>query len=134
LLLVACSPRIIDTCADDLHGVWRDPAGRDWMMLDHGSALEAYPVFADAVPAAPDVVPAPRVIDLTRAGSLLEGTAHRRFARRADACDARVPIHVLACRDRELELVVAEPAAPLAFAPCSWGPPPPSKTEHWHLQ
>ena len=52
------------TC-DDLTGMWSDPSGRSWMVLDHGAAIEAFPIFDDAIDSA-----APRVIDLHR-GAIL---------------------------------------------------------------
>ncbi len=129
---VGCSHRApIASCGDDLQGAWRDAAGARWMMLDNGATLEAYPIFADVVPTAPDVVAAPRVIDLTRTGTALAGTTHRRFDRRADSCDARAPVHVTACKDDTLELVLADPAPPVDYAPCRWGGAPPSHVERW---
>ena len=131
--IAACSKHApVATCSDDLHGVWRDGAGARWMVLDNDATLEAYPLFPDSVGG--DVVGAPRVIDLTRAGERLDGTVHRRFEHRADRCDARAPIHVTACKDDALEVVIADPAAPIDVAPCRWPVAPPSRVERWHRE
>ena len=122
----ACDRRPpVASCDDSLHGVWITPGGQRWMMLDSGGTLEAYPLFDDAVP---DGVP--RVIDLAR-GDKLAGEVKRRHMRRADACLARAPIRVTACRDDELELVLADPPAPLTMTPCAWSMAPASRFERW---
>jgi hypothetical protein len=126
----ACGRAHVATCADDLGGAWTSNDGRRWMILDERATLEVFPIFTDTE--APDgVVAAPRVIDLARAGAVLAGTLHRRYERRADACDARVPVHVTACADDRLELVVAEPSPPLQFAPCEWPSPAPAAVLRW---
>ncbi len=131
VLGVGCSKHAtIASCNDELGGVWRDGSGAPWMMLDDDATLEAYPMFADSIGS--DVLGAPRVIDLTRAGERLDGTVHRRFERRADHCDARAPIHVTACKDDTLEIVIADPAPPIDVAPCRWSVTPPSRVERWH--
>jgi hypothetical protein len=119
----------VAACTDDLDGAWRGLDGRRWMILDEGATLEAYPMFPDGVGS--DVLGAPRVIDLSRAGGALAGTVHRRYEHRADSCDARAPATVLACRDGALELLLADPPPPTAFAPCTWPPATPPHAERW---
>jgi hypothetical protein len=122
----------VETCSDDLGGAWTGSDGRRWMIIDEKATLEVFPIFTDTAGAPADVIAAPRVIDLTRTGTLVAGTLHRRYERRADACDAHVPVHVTACKDDQLELVVAEPAAPVTFAPCTWPAPSPAAVARWH--
>lgn len=182
LALAACSRRDpIAACDDDLHGVYASGDER-WMVIDHGEALEAYPVFPDGAGPEPDrslpgrsaarseraapgassapadVVVAPRVIDLQRApaaaihGSTdpgaqrgaartppaepaaLTGTLRRRYMRRAEGCDAHVPVHVTRCAGDTIELVLADPAPPIAFSPCTWPGPGPSRLVRWRRE
>jgi hypothetical protein len=98
---------------------------------------------------------APRVIDLERgdapaspdatgaAGSTsppssaartITGTVRRRYLQRAAACEARVPVHVTRCAGDTIELVLADPAPPLGFAPCTWPAPAPSRVVRWRRQ
>lgn len=162
LVLVACSRRApLASCEDDLGGVYLADAER-WMLLDHGETLEAYPLFPDVAAAGPDgappadrdrVVVAPRAIDLTRgaaasagpsagelpragppATSALAGTLRRRYMQRAEACEAHVPVHVTRCAGETLELVLADPSPPLAYAPCTWPRPGPSRVVRWHRE
>jgi hypothetical protein len=142
--LAGCGRRPLASCDDDLRGVYADrerPAER-WMILDRGDALEAYAVFPDADGPGPEgadgVVAAPREIELHRgSGALPAGTApiagtlHRRYMRRADRCDARVAVHVARCAGDAIELVLADPAPPTGFAPCTWPPPGASRVARW---
>ena len=136
LVLAAChrqSP--IASCEDDLHGVYVTPANTRWMILDNGETLEAYPMFTDSGDSgAPDVVSAPRRLDLSRTSDGLVGTLHRRYMRRADTCDARTQIHVTACSDNALQLVLADPQAPLTLAPCTWPAAQPARVERWQRE
>ena len=154
----------IASCDDDLRGVYTtgpEPLER-WMVLDHGPTLEAYAVFPDGEVAG-GVVAAPRVIDLIRApldtrapGEILRGppgatevgppaaaargsdglagTLHRRFMQRQDSCEGHVPVHVTRCSGDTLELVVADPPPPLAFAPCAWGRSGSSRLVRWRRE
>jgi hypothetical protein len=123
----------VETCSDDLAGAWRGSDGQRWMVTDRPDPLEVFPIFTDT--AAPEgVVAAPRMFDLTRTGTLIAGTVHRRYERRADACEAHAPVHVAACKDDELEIVLGEPAAPTGFAPCTWPPPSPARVERWRRE
>jgi hypothetical protein len=148
LVIAACTRRApITTCDDDLRGVYVTAgtagAANDerWMLLDNGATLEAYPLFPDgAGPGGPpDLEIAPRVIDLARppesppgtSPGPLTGTLRRRYLRRADRCEARVPVHVTRCAGDALELVLADPAPPLGFAPCTWPAPGPSRIVRW---
>jgi hypothetical protein len=141
LALAACSHRAeIASCDDDLRGVYVAD-GERWMVLDNGATLEAYPLFPDG--GAPgELVVAPRVIDLARpadpspraANAGLVGTLHRRYMRRAERCDAQLPVHVTRCAGDALELVLADPAPPLGFAPCTWPGPGPSRIVRWRRE
>jgi len=91
--------------------------GRRWTVIDHGE-LEVFPAFADA--------PVPRVLDLSRDGAGLAGTLQKRYEQRTEQCVAQLPVHVTACKDDTLELVLTEPAPPLAFGECTW----PSNAPH----
>lgn len=135
LAIAACSRGApIASCDDDLRGVY--VAGDErWMILDGGATLEAYPLFPDAA-GPPDLVVAPRVIDLARAPGdpRPSGTLRRRYMRRAERCDARVPVEVTRCEGDTLELVLADPSPPTGFAPCAWPAPGPSRTVRWRRQ
>lgn len=125
LLLVACQRDVVATCGDNLHGVWVTPRGQRWMFIDNGGTLEGYPLFDDSVPDG-----APRVMDLSR-GEQLAGDIKRRYMRGADVCDARAPVRITACKDDQLQLVLADVTSPLSFAPCAFGQPHPSRVETW---
>jgi hypothetical protein len=131
-VLCACDRRAaITSCDDDLRGRWRTETGQTWMILDGGDALEIYPLFPDVPGDASDLEVAPRVIDLRRTPAGISGELHRRYLRRAAICDAKVPARITACGDA-LDLVFADPAPPVGFAPCAWGRTNPSRRERWH--
>lgn len=133
LSIGACHrPTPVTTCTDDLSGVWRSEAGARWMILDSGAALEAYPLFDDTRPAnAPtDLEIGARVIDLART----DGEVKRRYLRAGDECLAPAPAHLVTCRDDTLEIVLADPAPPISFAPCRAGRPEPSHRERWRRE
>lgn len=124
--LIACDRRApVASCDDDLHGVWITDTGAMWSVLDYGRKLEAFPLFDDAVGSG-----APRVIDLDRR-TKLAGEVTRRFAQRADVCEAKAPIRIAKCKDNTLQVVLADPQPPLTFSPCAWGKPADSRVEHW---
>ena len=135
-----CSRRApITSCDDDLRGVYtagpeHGAPGERWMVLDDRETLEAYPLLPDG-DGPPDLVAAPRVIELVRDGrGELAGTLRRRYMRRAERCDAQVPVHVTRCAGDTLELVLADPAPPLALAPCTWPGPGPSRVVRWRRE
>jgi hypothetical protein len=137
-VITACHRRApLASCNDNLRGVYT--AGSDgaerWMILDTGDALEAYPLFPD-VDGPRELEIGPRRIDLTRAPAptTLAGTVHRRYMRRAEICEAKVPVHVTRCTGDTLELVLADPAPPLGFAPCTWPGPAPSRLVRWQRE
>ena len=92
------------------------------------------------------VVVAPRVIDFKRpvaavatapgrAGTTpLAGTLRRRYMRRAERCEAHLPVHVTHCAGDTLELVLADPSPPIEFSPCTWSLPDPSRVERWRRE
>ena len=108
--------------------MWRTPSGERWGLLDHGATLEAFALFDDAVPGG-----APRAIDVSRADNLA-GSVTRRYTQGATHCEARAPIRITACTADELQLVVAEPQAPLAFSPCTFSALAPSRVERWRRE
>lgn len=132
LVLAACArPAPVASCEDDLQGAWRSDRDERWMLLDHRRTLEAYPLFPDA-PADRNV--APRAIDLSRGGGRLVGEVRRRYERGADVCIATAAVHVTRCTDDTLELVLADPPPPLAFAPCAQGRPTGAHRERWRRE
>jgi hypothetical protein len=139
LAIAACHRRApLASCDDDLRGTYVAGAER-WMILVSGDRLEAYPLFPD-VDGPPDLEIHPRRIDLTRApaGSAapatLAGTVHRRYLRRAEICEAQVPVHVTRCAGETLELLLTDPAPPLGFSPCTWPGPAPSHLVRWQRE
>ena len=98
------------------------------MLLDNGATLELFALFDDSVPDG-----APRVIDAYRTHSLA-GDVKRRFMQRDVVCDARAPFHITACTADGLQIVVADPPAPLAYAPCAWPQALPSRVETWRRE
>jgi len=132
LAIAACGRARALRCDDDLRGVWAAPAGR-WMMLDNRATLEAYPMAPDAAIGS-DVTGAPRVLDLSRTPSGLAGELHRRDSHGAATCEARSPVHITACTDDTLEVVLADPPAPLQLAPCRWPAPEPARVERWRRE
>jgi hypothetical protein len=103
------------------------------MIADDRDTLEIYPMFEDVPAAGSGTVVAPRLIDLRRQPTLA-GEVHRRFMQGALVCEARAPIHVLRCAGDQLELVLADPAPPIGFAPCAWAGVAPSRRELWTRQ
>ena len=133
LLLAACgcSGRDeITSCASDLRGTYLAGSAR-WMIIEIGrGAFEAYPLFDDTLPGPLEV--APRVIDLERdPDGKVAGTVHRRFMQNRQVCDSTHAVRVTACVNDTLELVMADPVAPIGFDPCGWGRPPDSRVERW---
>jgi hypothetical protein len=128
--VAACDRRApIASCADDLTGDYAR-GDRHWMILDRGATLEAYPLFPD-VPAADDLEVAPRIVELGRSHGQLAGEVRRRYMKGSVACTAKVPARITSCTNDALELELADPSPPLAFAPCRWPPAEPSRPETW---
>jgi hypothetical protein len=143
----ACHRRApLASCEDNLRGVYTAGPDERWMILDSGDSLEAYPLFPD-VDGPPGLEVHPRRIDLTRGaaasaasasttlvGTVLAGTVHRRYLRRADICEAQAPVHITRCAGDTLELVLTDPAPPLGFSPCQWPGPAPSRLVRWQRE
>jgi hypothetical protein len=110
-----------------------------------------------------DLVASPRVIDFKRASptglpgstapgversaartvagtapvvgmAALAGTLRRRYLRRAERCDAHVPVHVTSCAGNTLELVLTDPSPPIELSPCTWPRPGPSRLVRWRRE
>lgn len=129
LALAGCDGRsAITSCEQDLGGEYA-AGDRRWMILDHGELVEIYPVFPD-VPAS-NLEVAPRMLELWREHGALRGNTHRRYMQGAASCIARVPATIARCADNTLEIVHAETAPPLGFAPCTWGRTEPAGVERW---
>jgi hypothetical protein len=64
----------------------------------------------------------------------MHGVLHQRFMRRAERCDAQVPIEVTRCAGETLELVLADPVPPIGFTPCAWGQRGPSRIVRWQRE
>jgi hypothetical protein len=137
LLLCSCDRRApIATCTDDLAGVYEvettatEQTPTRWHLLDHRRSLEAYPMFAD-VETVPGLEVAPRVMDLRRTPDALVGEVTRRYLQGSARCDAKATARVTSCKDDTLEIVLADPQPPIAFAPCAYGQPGSSRRERW---
>jgi hypothetical protein len=132
--LAACGRDPIASCGDDLRGVYASGAER-WMVLDDGATLEAYPLFPDGG-GDPEREVGPRVIELARTpgGPELAGTVRRRYMERAARCEAKAAVHVTRCAGDTLELVLADPAPPISFAPCSWSHLATSHVARWQRE
>jgi len=125
---VACSGRArVDSCDDELAGVWRDQQGRGYHVVDaadHG--YEVFALFDSARPPGGDkggdpVIYAPWVWDLTRRPSGLSGTRSQRMTRDGVSCVARTAIEVKACAGGRLTVRVQDVAA-MAFPGCAATP------------
>src|SRR5262245_26486020 len=131
----ACDRRPpLASCDDDLHGVYEVADGR-WMILDGRQTLEAYPLFPDATPV-PGLEVGPRVIDLRRTEDGLTGWVRRRYMRGSQVCVATKSVRVTACAGDALELVLTDPAPPLAWPAeskqtCTWPRTGSSRVERW---
>ncbi|MEZ4400921.1 MAG: hypothetical protein R3B06_12925 [Kofleriaceae bacterium] len=118
-----CGRAPVDSCGDDLAGVWRGPAG-DFQALDRGGRIELYPMFSDLpTDLPPGVVAAPAVIDLTRAtGTDASGTVTRRYERSARFCRRTSPARLVSCRADRLTLEVTAVTPPDDWARCESAP------------
>jgi hypothetical protein len=135
IALGACGKRAtVTACTDDLGGAWKSDSGQRWMIIDGGKTLEAYTLFDDTRPALTGVELGPRVIDFARTPQGADGDVKRRYVHAGDECVGRAPAHVVGCREDTLELVLADPAPPSAYAPCQWGRPEPSRRERWSME
>jgi hypothetical protein len=137
--LAACDHRATVTACDDvLTGAYAtdDPTAPRWMILDHGRTLEAYPLTADAAPdpAHPDLVVAPRHLELRRDGATVSGELRRRYTRGATSCEARAPLRLIACGHDTLEVERGAVVAPLTVAGCAWPPPATPRRERWRRE
>jgi len=130
VLAVAACAKKIRSCDDELGGVYVAPSGERWSVTDERAALEVYPLFPDA-PSSPDIVIAPRVIDLHRGGGpTLAGETKRRYMLRAVACEGRAPASITRCEGDALDVVAADPTPPTSFEPCTFGAPR-TRVERW---
>ena len=131
----ACDrPPPLRSCDDPLGGVYVVD-GRRWMILDEAGGLEAYPLFPDAPPE-PGLEVGPRLIALRRDPDAITGAVRRRYMRGSRQCVAEVPARLTACAGDAIELVLGDPAPPIAWpaepeARCGWPRPGSSRRERW---
>jgi hypothetical protein len=134
--LCACARTpAVDSCADDLSGVWREAAdpehGYDWRPSRSGG-YEVFAMFDTARP--PDgtdklsapIVYAPWVWDLERLPAGISGTRLQRMTRDGVSCEVRTPVEIRSCAGGELTLAV-KLAQVTDFATCAattgdWNP------------
>jgi hypothetical protein len=144
MLLAACrSAPALDSCADDLGGVWRvdepgalatTPSGepRRYHLVDTRAGVELYAMFDDSVLAPGDrkettpdaVIVAPSMLDLGRVGNgaLLVGKTTRRFERGARTCTLHTPARIERCTGDRLELRATAIGPPADWDRCALGP------------
>jgi hypothetical protein len=130
--LAACDQRApITSCASNLAGEYVNGEQR-WMILDHGTSIEAYPLFPD-VPAGTPFEVAPRMIELRRTPNSpqLAGEVRRRYMTGTAMCTAKITARITACTNESLDIVLADTSPPLGFAPCQWPRSEPSRRERW---
>jgi hypothetical protein len=120
----------IASCSDDLHGVYI-AGDREWNILDNRHSLEVYPMFDDTADPPTGIEIAPRVLDLRRTQNALAGEVTRRYMKGSKRCEAKAPARVTACEGNTLDIVLADPVAPISFEPCAWGQPASSRRERW---
>lgn len=117
----ACSPPPLDSCADDLTGIWRGegraPSGEPWrfqIVEARGerepatTTVTIYPMFDDSAPprglAAPDVHHAPGFYAITRRGKTLVGTRTYHASRAGQVCTMTHQAAIRSCRDQRIQL------------------------------
>ena len=128
LLVAACGgAEPVTSCASALGGTWLSESGERWMIVDTGKALEIYPLFDDTKLPGVTLEIGGRTIDLARE----RGAVKRRFTSGVGTCFATAPAHLVSCANDTLELVLSDPPLPIAFAPCAFGRPEPSRRERW---
>jgi hypothetical protein len=130
-LMAGCdhgAPRL-DDCGGDLRGVWRAAeTGVRWQAHLGRNAWELYPLDDERVAGG-----APAVIDLPRVpvgAAEIVGTMTRRFEQGATLCPVSVPARLHSCRGDRVQLDVAPPSPPTAYAPCT---APPAAPQTWTL-
>jgi len=152
VVLIACaaigcrSAPALDSCKDDLTGVWRvdlpaaratTPSGepRRYHLLDYGSQVELYPMFDDAILTPGDrkvttsdaliVAPTWLVLGRTDDGVMLIGAQNRNVARGPRACALHTPARIERCGGDRLELRWTPIAVPDDLDRCVPGPAAP---------
>jgi len=135
LALAACHETAppIDSCADPVGGVWRDPAGRGFHILDRGREVDVFPTWDTTAPghgppgastpkpqltAEPPAAPVRspvRILLRERTPELISGT----IGVRIDRCTVTARATLSACRGRTAELALEEEPTvnPLTCAP-----------------
>ena len=128
LLVAACGgAEPVTSCASSLAGTWRSDTGERWTLIDNGKTIEAYPLFDDTRRPGVTAEVGARTIDLARE----RGSVKRRFTSATATCFAAAPARLVSCANDTLELVLADPAPPISFAPCAFASAEPSRRERW---
>lgn len=118
--VIGCRDPGFDDCAADLSGSYLAEDGARWVLVDRGATLDGYPLFRD-VARDSELESAPRAIDLVRDHrGAITGTVTRRYMRGARACLAGAPFSITACRADTLEVLIADPVAPIGWQPCEF--------------
>lgn len=132
ILAGGCARDSIESCAQNLSGEYTGERGV-WVITETQDRLEIYPVFPDrGIPADGTLEIAPRVITLDRtADGTLRGEAKRRYMKASASCLAKVAVRITRCANDTLDVVMADTAPPLSFAPCQWGRVEPARVELW---
>lgn len=138
LLVAGCRARApVASCADRLDGEWRADGSGAWAITDDGARAEAYPLWPDlGAGLGSGVRAAPRAATIEHAAGAarLEGSIARLYTRGAHVCRATAPLHVLACADDTLDVILADPSEP-AFGSgdaCAIPRAGASRRERWH--
>ncbi len=112
--VTGCRPGRVETCADDLAGVWyeADDRERKYHLVNNRTGVEIYAMFDSA--RSPDgdkhgdELYAPVVFDLERSKSPgargLTGSRSQRVTRADKICHSRLPAEISRCADNRLTL------------------------------
>lgn len=132
--VAGCAPPTRDDCRQVVGGVWRVEAppahaGAEWILVDRGAKVEAYPLsrpgrtalddVAATLPA--DVVAAPMRLDLARTPGQpdLTGAGRRRYQRGDATCKVTAAAALAQCRGDRAELTVPRLGPPGDFTSCA---------------
>lgn len=125
----SCAEPTVESCADNLSGIWRAAPGRDYHVVDRGGSIEVFPQFADrATPfeptgSAPDE---PRrsasYVRLVRGVGMPSGTVQHYRTNTNSVCRVRAGARAVGCSASAFELRIQRPGA-LDYTDCSQSAP-----------
>jgi hypothetical protein len=114
LSVAGCRHSRVDSCADDLAGVWyqADDRERSYHLVNNRTGIEIYAMFDSARSHSGakngDELYAPVVFDLERSKSPgargLSGNRSQRVTRAGKICQSRLPAEISRCADNSLTL------------------------------